>query len=110
MIGQSRKPGGHDRPFDLLGDWDSGQDRFLAGVVQIESDQPWAAGLMQRSLFGFEWGEADAKPSRVLSSFKIMLIRSRTWIRTLALEGVKRRRSSPRPGSRDWVVTLVQFR
>jgi hypothetical protein len=34
--------------------------RFLVGVVRIQSDQPWADGLMQRSLFGctfwLEWG------------------------------------------------------
>lgn len=49
-------------PIDL--GWDSGQDRFLVGVVRIQSDQPWADGLMQRSLLGCQWGNARAQLDR----------------------------------------------
>lgn len=33
-----------------------GARQILAGVIRIQSDQPWADGLMQRSLFDWEWG------------------------------------------------------
>lgn len=38
-----------DRCFDRAG---LGARQILVGVVRIQSDQPWADGLMQRSLFG----------------------------------------------------------
>lgn len=34
------------------------------GVVRIQSDQPWADGLMQRSLLGCQWGNARAQLDR----------------------------------------------
>lgn len=37
-------------------DWE--QRQILVGVVRIQRDQPWADGLMQRSLFGW-CGDTD---------------------------------------------------
>jgi len=45
--------------FDREGEWTRSKDRFWGCLARIQSDQPWADGLMQRSLFGWSGDQPD---------------------------------------------------